>query len=294
MTPLVSIVVPVYNQAHYLAACLESLLRQTLREWEAVVVDDRSTEGDPAGVLRAVCDPRIVLVSHERNRGLAAARNTGIRSTGCAWFLPLDADDELDPAFLETVLSAAEKHPECDAIFTDFLWFGAQHGVMRYRAQDLAAFVRDRAMPGPGVLTRRTVWERAGGYCEAAPLRISCEDWDFWITALEQGVKAHHVGAPLYRYRRHAESTMARGSPDYHRARELIYRRHPAAFDAHGAAGLFLAEGYWRSAYQRLAAGRRATALILAMRATVAGGDLECLLRFFGQFSPARHATLRA
>lgn len=187
----------------------------------------------------------------------------------------------MDRAFLSTVLGAAEKHPECDAVFTDFLWFGAIRGVMRYKAQGLRDLLTRRAMPGPGVMTRRRVWERAGGYCEAAPLRISCEDCEFWISALEHGAKAHHVPAPLYRYRRHSESTMARGSPDYHRAREFIYGRHQASFDACGAGERFLSDGYWRSAYYRLSVGDRTGGLLFALRATVAGGkpaDIEYLL----------------
>lgn len=274
-----------------------------MADWEAIVVDDKSTAGDVAGVVAGFPDPRISLLVHDRNRGLAAARNTAIRAGGAEWFLPLDADDELHPGFLATALAAAEEHPDRDVIFTDFLWIGAVRGVMRYRAQGLREMLLCRAMPGPGLLARRRVWESIGGYCEAAPLRIGCEDYEFWVAALERGVKAHHVPAPLYRYRRHSASTMARGSPDYHLAREFIHARHLATFDACGAGNRFLGDGYWRSAHYRLSAGRRAGGLIFALRAVVAGGrhsDIDYFLRLLAwlfrgprplTFSPTPRST---
>jgi len=283
LIPKVSVVIPCYNQAGYLGGCLASVVRQTVAEWEAIVVDDKSTEPDLAGIVAGFQDPRIRLLVHERNRGLAAARNSGIRSSRAEWFVPLDADDELEPDYLETLLREAEAHPDCEAVFTDFLWFGAFRGVMKYRVQQLGELLARRKMPGPGVLTRRRVWERVGGYCEEEVLRISCEDHEFWVSALEGGLKAHHVARPLYRYRKHPQSVTARGHPDYYRAREFIYRRHQELYDSHGATGRYLADGYWKSAYYREAAGDGAGAARLAVRATLTGQqpeDFERLRRF--------------
>lgn len=116
--PRVSVVVPCYNQPdEFLGACLSSLQRQTLPAWEAILVDDGSTRGDVAGVVAALGDARIRAIRHE-NRGMGGARNTGFRSARADLVLTLDADDRLDPPFLEVAVAALD---------------GDRHGLRVYR-----------------------------------------------------------------------------------------------------------------------------------------------------------------
>src|SRR4051812_5804803 len=96
---VITAVVPGYNYAHYLAECLESVIAQTRVDWEAVVVDDASTVGDAAAIVEQLAAPRIALIRHAENRGLAAARNTGIRQGRGKYVLPLDSDDKLSPTY---------------------------------------------------------------------------------------------------------------------------------------------------------------------------------------------------
>ena len=109
MKPLVSVVVPMFNARTTVARALESLQRQTLAQWGAIVVDDGSTDGS-ADVVRGMAqeDARITLL-HQPNRGPGAARNAGIeRADG--WFLHfLDADDWLEPAGLRTLVDRASE-----------------------------------------------------------------------------------------------------------------------------------------------------------------------------------------
>ncbi|MCC7180659.1 MAG: glycosyltransferase family 2 protein [Acidobacteria bacterium] len=109
--PLVSVVVPVFRTEEYLPACLASLLRQTLPDFEVVVVDDASP-GDVAGVVaRAVAaDPRVRLVRHEENQGVGLARVTGARAARGPFLSFVDSDDAVDERFLETLHAAAIHH----------------------------------------------------------------------------------------------------------------------------------------------------------------------------------------
>lgn len=100
---LISVVIPVYNCAPYLDACLQSLQAQTLSHWEGILVDDGSTDGSSA-----LCDawagrePRL-RVLHQANAGVSAARNAGIDAAKGTYLAFLDADDWVEPAYLQTL-----------------------------------------------------------------------------------------------------------------------------------------------------------------------------------------------
>src|SRR5437870_12319582 len=99
--PLVSIIVPSYNYAHFIGEALQSIQSQTYSNWECIVVDDGSTD-DTGALVRQLAekDGRIKYVRQE-NRGLAAARNAGMANSEGVYFQFLDADDLLEPQKLE-------------------------------------------------------------------------------------------------------------------------------------------------------------------------------------------------
>ncbi len=98
--PLVSVVVPAFNRAASIRLALESVLRQSWRDFELVVVDDGSTDGTPDAV-RAIDDPRLRLIETPRNMGAGAARNLGIEEARGDWVAFQDSDDEWLPLKLE-------------------------------------------------------------------------------------------------------------------------------------------------------------------------------------------------
>jgi len=109
-TPLVSVVIPVYNAEAYLRECLESLRNQTYFNWECILVDDGSTDGS-----NIICDEyrtndsRFVVV-HQDNKGVSTARNTGIECVSGKFCMFIDSDDLIDLRFLETAVALMEKY----------------------------------------------------------------------------------------------------------------------------------------------------------------------------------------
>ncbi len=104
--PQVSVIVPVYNVAPYLDRCVRSLLAQTLRDFELILIDDGSTDGSSARCDDwAVADSRVRAV-HQENRGLSAARNAGMRAALGEYFSFVDSDDWVEPCFLEQLVHA--------------------------------------------------------------------------------------------------------------------------------------------------------------------------------------------
>jgi glycosyltransferase involved in cell wall biosynthesis len=120
MQGLVSVVVPAFNRGFIIRAALESVLEQTYQNWEALVVNDGSTD-DTSEVVReyATKDSRITLIQHDKKRGAQAARNTGIRNARGAWIAFLDSDDRWLPHSLEARLKPIQKglhhvvHSDC-------------------------------------------------------------------------------------------------------------------------------------------------------------------------------------
>ena len=107
--PLVSIVIPVFNVEHHLRQCLDSVLRQTLKEWECICVDDGSPDGSGA-ILDEYggMDARFKII-HQRNQGVSAARNLGIELASAPYLTFIDSDDWVEDNALESLLSAMEE-----------------------------------------------------------------------------------------------------------------------------------------------------------------------------------------
>ena len=148
MTPAISILIPVYNTARYLPACLDSVLSQSMPDFEVVAVNDASTDDSPR-ILReyAARDPRIRIVDHDHNKGLLAARVTGIRTAQGQYIQFLDSDDELLPDILKNVFQTAEEQ-QADIV----------HYPLDVRQRDSLAVsgnpeaVRKKSLPGSKIL----------------------------------------------------------------------------------------------------------------------------------------------
>jgi glycosyltransferase involved in cell wall biosynthesis len=106
--PMVSVIVPTYNRGYCIAACLRSVLDQSFKNFEIIVVDDASKD-DTRAQVDSVGDPRIRYVAHEKNKGGAAARNSGIRVAGGEFIAFLDSDDYWHPEKLDKQISALQK-----------------------------------------------------------------------------------------------------------------------------------------------------------------------------------------
>ena len=114
----VSVIIPLYNKEAYIKRALHSVLKQTIQDFEIIVVDDGSTDNGP-DIVKMFKDSRLRLVQQE-NSGVSAARNKGIQKSKCDLIAFLDADDEWLPTFLETILRLKENNPEAGAYVTAY------------------------------------------------------------------------------------------------------------------------------------------------------------------------------
>lgn len=107
--PLVSIVIPVFNVERHLRQCLDSVLRQTLKEWECICIDDGSPDGSGAILDEYGNKDARFKIIHQRNRGVSAARNLGIKLASAPYLTFIDSDDWVEDDALESLLSAMEE-----------------------------------------------------------------------------------------------------------------------------------------------------------------------------------------
>lgn len=115
--PEVSIIMPAYNAERYIGEAIESVLAQTLTDWELIVVDDGSTDRTPV-ILREIGDARVRIL-HQKNQGPASARNAGLEAAIGRYVAFLDADDLYLPSALADLSEYLDTHPECDIVYSD-------------------------------------------------------------------------------------------------------------------------------------------------------------------------------
>jgi glycosyltransferase involved in cell wall biosynthesis len=121
--PKVSVVIPAYNAEDYVRQTLDSVLAQTFTDYEVIMVNDASTDSTPDLLREYERKGRFRVVTHEVNKGLAAARNSGIRCARGEFVTFLDADDLWRPEKLDYQLRVLEAHPEINFLSNSSLWF---------------------------------------------------------------------------------------------------------------------------------------------------------------------------
>lgn len=227
-SPLVSIIIPYYNLGQYLPQTLDSLRRQTVRDFEVILIDDGSN--DPASIaLLDRLGPGIRIV-RKPNGGLSSARNRGLQEARARWVLPLDADDLIEPTLLEKALAAAERDPALSyisplvAYFTDDPTQATGGWVPLGPDRDLL-LAQNVGGAASGSLIDRAAAIDAGGYDE---WMTSYEDWDFWCRLAERGRRGTVIPEFLLRYRVRADSMFRTIAVERHAAlHAYIIARHP-------------------------------------------------------------------
>lgn len=114
-----SIVVPLYNKQNYIRKAVQSILDQTFKDFEIIIVDDCSTDGS-FEIAKAIESRQISFLQHDKNKGLSAARNTGIRHSQTDFVVFLDADDFWKPSFLQHIYELTQKFPQASLFATSY------------------------------------------------------------------------------------------------------------------------------------------------------------------------------
>jgi glycosyltransferase involved in cell wall biosynthesis len=218
--PTLSLVIPTYNRAPLIGATLDSALAQRLPFLEIIVVDDGSTD-DTARVLAQYTGK--IRVIRLANGGVQKARNTGVEAAGGDYVVLIDSDDLFEPDYTQTIAAWLARHPDHDAVYTNFTTFD-ERGAHADKFSLAPAGFFDGAQQSDGFwvdipdlylrtlsyqplfpsgsVIRKTLYQRIGGY-DVRFNGVGAEDWEFTLRLIGQARLAL-CATPLVRVRKHA------------------------------------------------------------------------------------------
>ena len=196
--PEISVIIPCYNVEKYLAECLDSVLGQSFEDFEAICVNDGSSD-KTADILAqyAAKDKRIRVITQE-NKGVVFSRNRAIREAKGKYIFPLDGDDMIEPSCLEKLYQVIQEG-KGDIISCRVLLFGEKQGEMSLREPTILNMSCSNCLVN-AALFRKSDFDRCGGYDEE--FFAGLEDYDLWLNMiLRHGLKAYRVPEILFFYR---------------------------------------------------------------------------------------------
>ena len=234
--PDISVIMPCHNDGAYLPEAVASLRRAAEENpglaLELIVIDDGSDDEATRAALAQIGFPacRLLRTDHV---GPAAARNAGIRAAAGTYILPLDADDAIEPAYLPQALAALAADPGLGIVTCRADFFGAKKGPWEQPAPTLENMLRGNCVFVTS-LFRKADWERAGGFAE--DFAAGLEDYDFFLSLMETGLKALRLDGVYFHYRIKSVSRSSRLAADPAAAEAAfakLYQKHAALFAAH-------------------------------------------------------------
>lgn len=202
----VSVVIPCFNAGQYLDEAVRSALAQTYENLEVVVVDDGSTDAETVQVLAAADWPR-TQIFRQANAGPSAARNRAIREARGTYILPLDADDTIEPTYVEKAMAVLSTRPEIGCVYCKAMKFGAEQGPWDLPPYNFYELVIDNVI-FVTALFRKHDWQAVGGFDEQ--LRHGVEDYDFWVKMIASGKQVVQLDEYLFNYRVQEKSRTTR------------------------------------------------------------------------------------
>ena len=229
MTPFFSIIIPCYNQAHFLSDCLESLQQQSYTNWEAIVVNDGSTDNTNQVANQFVTKDSRIKLFEKDNGGLSSARNYGLENSNGQRIIFLDSDDFLYPKCLKTILDFSKECDDYDLIQYGYTYvkedgktiLGHTNAIKKNNI--IPDVFKSNLGPCHSICISSTLAKAAGSFDESLK---SVEDWDFWIRAVKAGGRQKTILAFLVYYR-YSKNSMSRNPFVMFDALKTVIERGP-------------------------------------------------------------------
>jgi glycosyltransferase involved in cell wall biosynthesis len=210
----VSIIVPTYNRAHLVTETIDSILAQTVKDFELIVVDNESTDNTEE-VIKSYTDGRIRYFQHQNNGLIAVNRNYGISKANGEYIAFCDDDDLWMPEKLERQIKLLDLNKELGLVYSDSYIMDENGNLGRYtllsgsklfRGNVFDKLFQSNFIPMPTVMIRREVLSKVGGF---DPKYRIAQDYDLWLKIAEH-YPIDFTDEPLAKYRIHGRSTISK------------------------------------------------------------------------------------
>lgn len=231
--PTVAVVIPCWNYAKYLKECVDSVVNQTYKANEIIIVDDGSPDNTTEvaqNLITKYPDSNIKYLA-KQNGGLSSARNAGISISKSKYIQCLDADDKLVPGAIEEHIKLMED--DMTIAQCALMEFGERHVVMIPIKTNLERVMQSNTIYCNAMFSKKA-WSMVGGYDESEVMRLGYEDWEFWIRLLEMGCYVRASDFIALRYRAHeGQMTQATSHPRRKELYNYIYKKHKDLYEKH-------------------------------------------------------------
>ena len=228
MPPLVSVIVPCYNKANYLSETLDSVLNQTYSNWECIVINDGSPDNTKEiAEFYTQKDNRFKYL-HQDNQGVSIARNNGINASSGDYILPLDADDIIEPSYIQKAIDYYLSNPSTKLVYCKYDTFGLQIGEAKVPKYSYEELLWTCMIPCSSVF-RRYDFDKTSGY--NPDMKTGYEDWDFLLSFLDKESIVYQLDEILFHYRKTESSR--NNIADKH-SEELfiqVYKNHKSIYE---------------------------------------------------------------
>lgn len=227
--PLVSVIVPCYNQGKYVNDALSSVRNQTYTNIECVIVNDGSTDNS-LDEIKNFCktDDRFFYYD-KNNEGVAIARNYAISHSHGELILPLDADDKIAPDYIQEAVGIFRTRPDVKLVYSKVLYFGDVNGEFKRPEYNYSRLIRSNLIVCTAMY-RRSDYIKTDGY---NPNLKGLEDWDFWLCLLGQGDVVYRINKFLFYYRIKESSRNVNANKSYIKIKRQIWENHMHLFPIH-------------------------------------------------------------
>ena len=225
--PLVSVIIPCYNQSHFLREAVTSAIDQTYKNWEIIIVNDGSldtTSTVSKNLILANSQYQIRLVE-QKNQGLSSARNAGIAAANGEYIMPLDADDILTKNALTDLLEICLKSNVPCVAFGSYQMFGTENRIVPSYELYSPENIKQSNMIHPSSLYHKSILNLVGGY--KVGMKEGYEDWEFWVNCHKHNIPFLGTREVVVNYRRSQGSMLAKAQ-QYHQklvAQIVCYNR---------------------------------------------------------------------
>ncbi len=225
--PFVSVIIPCYNHGQYLRDAVQSVLDQTWQNFEIIVVNDGSNADETVEILKDFHMPKTRILHLSVNMGLPAARNAGIQQAKGKYICCLDADDKLQPTYLEKTIVAMEVNAGLSFVGAWTQVFGNESRVWYTPQFDPEQLIYYNQFAPPTVF-KRTAWAQIGGFFEE--MREGFEDWEFWVRLTGNGYRGYRISEKIFFYRRVGHSFALRAAEKKDILFEKIKQNNPTVY----------------------------------------------------------------
>ena len=203
--PKVSIIIPCYNQEKYVAEAINSALRQTFKDIEIVCVNDGSTDNS-VEIIKSFENKykNFIFLNNEENRGVIYSRNFAIKNCNGTYILPLDADDIIEPTYVKKAVKILDNNPNIGIVYCKAKIFGNYDKYWNLKPFNKSDILYENCI-FCSALFRKSDFIKIGGYNNN--MKYGCEDYDLWLSFIEQGLEVFQINEILFSYRQYDETS---------------------------------------------------------------------------------------